>query len=88
MIKLHRKKDDPKSDMLEEKLINMVLAYETVDHSGDNHEKTPYIEESGQIIEGNEQVDEWLTTLESELDWQRSISGDACYFDPKTGKIC
>lgn len=90
MIKLHRKKKDPKADELEQELNDLVLAFKTVEHTDDNSElpKLPYIEESDQIIQEVEAIDNWLLELKKELDWQRSLSGDACYIHPETGEIC
>lgn len=89
MIIFHRKQNDPKSEEIEEKLTGLVLAYETVDHSTSLvEEDVPFIEESGKKITGPKAIEEWLIELEEDLNWQRSLSGDACYVDPKTGEIC
>lgn len=39
-------------------------------------------------IEGREAILSWLQVLERELSIQRSVSGDGCYLDPKTGETC
>ncbi|MEX0780816.1 MAG: hypothetical protein WD491_15125 [Balneolales bacterium] len=87
MITLHRKPKDPSSVELEEKLNDLVIAFETEDHAGADN-GMPYIEESGNKIEGKEAIEDWLKTLQDELQWQRSLSGDGCYIDPKSGETC
>ncbi|MEX0844665.1 MAG: hypothetical protein WD022_05260 [Balneolaceae bacterium] len=87
MIIFHRKVNDPKSELLEEKLENLVIAYKTVEHES-GEEDLPYIEEDGNKMQTQEEIQEWMATLESELKWQRSLSGDGCYIDPMSGKIC
>ncbi|MEX2641273.1 MAG: hypothetical protein WD266_11330 [Balneolales bacterium] len=89
MIILHRKKSDPQSDRLGEKLADLVVAYESIDHPpAEANEDLPFIEESGRQIKGEKEIGQWLLALEEELNWQRSLSGDGCYIDPKTGRIC
>lgn len=89
MIILHKKLDHPESENLEGKLIDLVLAYEIISYPADKQDPgLPYIEESGRTYKGSEEISQWLLTLEEELSWQRSLSGDACYINPETGRIC
>ncbi|MEX0771618.1 MAG: hypothetical protein WEB89_06475 [Balneolales bacterium] len=88
MITLHRKENDPDSDELEEKLNDLVLAFEAINHSSGDGGPLPYIEEGEKKVQGEKEIEEWLIGLQDELGWQRSLSGDACYIDPKTGKVC
>lgn len=90
MIKLHRRKEDPKADELEQELIDLVLAYKTIEHEDEKQspEDLPYIEESGNIIHKESELEKWFLELKKELDWQRSLTGDACYIHPETGEIC
>lgn len=89
MITLHRKKDDPKSDELEEKLKEMVLAYKTSQlQSAESKYPLPFIEDGESFFTNDEEIEKWILELESELKWQRSLSGDGCFIHPDSGKIC
>lgn len=89
MIILHRIKDDPTSDKLEQKLKDLVLAFKTVHHqSNKNDVSLPYIEDGDSVISDEQEIDDWVQELEAELNWQRSLSGDGCFIDPNTGKVC
>ncbi len=89
MITLHCIKDDFKSNRLEQKLKEMVLAYKTVYHQANEHSHPlPYIEEDDAIITDHEKIEEWILELEAELKWQRSLSGDGCFINPDSGEIC
>lgn len=89
MIILHRNKDDAKSEELEQKLKDMVLAYKTVHHqSNESDYDLPYIVDGDSIISEEKEIEEWVLKLEAELKWQRSLSGDGCFIDPNSGKVC
>ena len=95
MIVLHRKEEDPLADEIEQKLENLVISFRTETHNGaESHngsgsdQALPQLEEGGQVVSGEENLNEYLDELEQELTLQRSISGDACYLDPETGKPC
>ena len=85
MIKLFRHADDPKADEIESRFEELILSYKT-EISEDND--LPKILDGDTIISGDEEIEEWLRELESELKWQRSLSGDGCYIDPKSGNVC
>lgn len=87
MIVLHRALDDAESDQLEEKLNDLVLAFKTESHASQN-EDLPYIEEDGKEYRTEKEIEKWLSELSSELNWQRSLSGDGCYINPKDGTMC
>ena len=87
MIVLHRKKDDEQSDQLEQRLNDLVLSFKKVNHENAG-ENLPYIEEDGTEFHNEEEIESWLRELKSDLSWQRSLSGDGCYINPKDGKIC
>lgn len=86
MITLHRHKDDKQAEKIEEKLQDLVLAYRVEEI--ENDQIKPFIKDSGRKIQGEEELERWFRELESELSWQRSISGDGCYIHPDTGKVC
>lgn len=89
MITLHRKKEDSKSEELDQKLKDMVLAYKTVHHQENNSDyNLPYIEDGDSIISEEQEIEEWVLKLQAELKWQRSLSGDGCFIDPDSGKVC
>jgi hypothetical protein len=85
MITLVRKEQDPVADEIEMRLKSLVLAYETEIQP---EAGAPYIDESGKKIVKKEELELWFRQLESELEWQRSLSGDGCFIDPETGSVC
>lgn len=85
MIKLFRQADDPKADEIESRFENLILSYKT-EISEDND--LPKIVDVDTTVSGDEEIEKWLRELESELKWQRSLSGDGCYIDPKSGNVC
>jgi hypothetical protein len=85
MIKLIRNTDDTKSDDIESRFGDLVLSYKTEISDDDN---LPKIQDGESVISGDKQIESWLRELEDELIWQRSLSGDGCYINPKSGKIC
>lgn len=86
MITLHRHKDNEQAAKIEEKLQDLVLAYQV--EKIDDQESEPFIVDGGGKIQGEEELEVWFRELESELKWQRSITGDGCYIHPHSGKIC
>jgi len=72
----------------------MVLAYRTVTEDKTIKQelpadiKLPVIKENGTIVNGKEKIERYLLELESELNYSRSVSGDGCYYDPDSGKLC
>lgn len=87
MIKLFRKKEQEKADMIEGQFKNLVLAYQ-VTILPENDSRNWYIEDGANTIEGESGYEDWFRELEGELNWQRTITADACYIDPESGKIC
>jgi hypothetical protein len=87
MIKLFRKKVQKKADMIEGQFKKLVLAYE-VSILPENDSRNWYIVDGTNIIEDESSYENWFRDLDDELSWQRSITGDACYIDPKSGEIC
>ena len=85
MIKLIRQTDDPKADEIESRFEDLILSYKT-EISEDND--LPKILDGDTTVSGDEEIDEWLRELESDLKWQRSLSGDGCYIDPESGNVC
>jgi len=89
MITLHRNKEDTYADAIEGRFKDLVLSYQSEVHASDQTDKTlPVIEDGDTLISGEKEIGEWLTELEAELKWQRSISGDGCYIDPDSGNVC
>ncbi len=48
----------------------------------------PCICEGDAVISDEEQLEKFLDELEYFMNVQKSISSDACFIDPRTGKIC
>lgn len=86
MITLHRHKIDPKAEEIEQKFKDLVLAYSVETLPED--ESGPFIVDGDKKIEGVEEITAWLRELQSDLEWERSLTGDACYLDPETGEVC
>lgn len=87
MITLHKKNEHGRSEQLEKRLEDLVIAFKSEVHA-DDEDSLPYIVEDGQVYRAEEEIEEWLDELTEELNWQRSLSGDGCYIDPKNGKVC
>lgn len=87
MITLHKKNDHKSSHQLERRLEDLVITFKKEIHA-DDEAGLPYIVEDGNVYRSKEEIEEWLNELTAELNWQRSLSGDGCYIDPKKGKIC
>jgi hypothetical protein len=85
MITLKRNEHDSEADRIEDRLKYLVVAYKTVI---DPEIDSSYIEESGNKVIQGANMESWFRQLESELSWQRSLSGDGCFIDPETGNIC
>jgi len=93
MIILYRAENDLHSDKIEEKLNELVVAFKTkivteIDDAEPSETTLPYIWEGDNLVNGEENLERYLNELERELHIQRSVSGDACYIDPETGKVC
>mgnify|MGYP003108598643 CR=1 FL=1 len=87
MILLHMKEGDQSSMKLKEQLDDLVISYKTEIH-GAEEKGLPYIEESGRVYKGESHIEKWVDELKAELNQQRSLSGDGCYINPETGKVC
>ncbi len=87
MVVLHRNLKGAKSDRLEKKLNDLVISYKTKSYES-GEAGLPFIEEDGKEYRTEDEIKEWLSELSAELSWQRSLSGDGCYIDPKSGKVC
>lgn len=90
MIELHRPKNDTYSDRIEETLEELVVAHKIHRHPENQEEdrRLPYIKEGDRIVEGKDNLDEYLDRLTNEIRRQRLITSDACYIDPETGEVC
>ncbi len=85
MIKLIRQENDPKADAIESRFDDLILSYKTeISDTGD----LPKIIDGETVVTDDEEIEKWLRKLEDELSWQRSLSGDGCYIDPESGKVC
>ncbi|WP_340105235.1 hypothetical protein [Rhodohalobacter sp. 8-1] len=87
MIKLIRKPDDPKAGEIESRFGDLILSYKT-EISDEDDDDLPKIKDGDTIISGEDEIESWLQELEADLKWQRSLSGDGCYIDPESGKVC
>jgi len=90
MIEFHRPENDEHSDEIEERFNDMIITFkvETYDTNRRADYKLPHIKEGKTVVSGKNRIEKYLQELEAELKWQRSLSGDGCYIDPETGKVC
>lgn len=88
MIILHRPVRDAFSDSIEEKLEDLVVAFNVKRYPGNQSSLLPRIEEGDRNISGKKELLAYLAELEQELNWQRNLSGDGCYIDPESGEVC
>ncbi|MGK7371388.1 MAG: hypothetical protein ACNS64_14345 [Candidatus Halalkalibacterium sp. M3_1C_030] len=96
MIELHRYDNDEYSDRIQNTLDDMVLSYKTVVyHKSENKSQSdlpdtslPFLDENGTKYSDKKEIQSFIRELSKELEEQRSISGDACYIDPRSGDIC
>ncbi|MEX0593749.1 MAG: hypothetical protein WD115_03155 [Balneolaceae bacterium] len=89
MIQLVRPETSLFADEIEEIFRSWVLAYQSRVEPISPEDRAPlYIMDGREKIEGREAILSWLQVLERELSIQRSVSGDGCYLDPKTGETC
>lgn len=94
MIILHHKPNDPFAADIERVLKDLVVAYKTREYDEDApHDiatelELPFIQENGTLVTGKERIKKYLDELSAELSQQRMVTGDGCYIDPATGKIC
>lgn len=87
MIVLHKKGSHRNSELLEERVKELVITFKKKIHS-QAEKGLPFIEEDGKVFKTDEEIEDWFKEIKEELDWQRSLSGDGCYINPKDGRIC
>ncbi len=68
--------------------IETFLNQESIAHKTLETAQKSYIQENGKNIKGYDNLKKFFNHLKRDLDFQRSISGDACYIDPDTGTMC
>jgi len=85
MLTLIRPISNKLADEIEDRLKNMVVAYEVMRNVTTDF---PYLLESGKVIKDVDSIKIFLEQLEKEINWSRSISADACYLDPDGGMVC
>lgn len=88
MIKLIKNPDDPKADEIESRFEDLILSYKTEISDEHDDDDLPKIKDGDTVISGEDEIENWLRELEADLQWQRSLSGDGCYIDPESGKVC
>ena len=81
MIELHRPAVSPAADAIEETLRDLCVAYRVAAST------SLFLEEGGRRFSGDA-VRPYLDALSDELRANREVSGDACYVDPRSGKVC
>lgn len=87
MITLHRPRESSFADKIEESFGDMTLNYAVQIHS-DTSGQTWIEDDKEGTIRGEKTIDDYLFRLRTGLEQERSITGDACYIDPETGKTC
>ncbi|WP_020531724.1 hypothetical protein [Flexithrix dorotheae] len=89
MICVYVKNSSKTSDIIENKLKNLCIRFARIpEEQGETGIIRPSITEGGKSYSTRESIFEYLDLLEIEMTQMREISGDACYINPKTGKVC
>lgn len=89
MIELHRKSPDKSSEDIEETFKDLVINYKVIEYPEEEAPSTlPFIRENETQYKTKKEIERFLDELRDELNWQRSLTGDACYLDPETGEVC
>ncbi|MDZ4701274.1 MAG: hypothetical protein SH809_16300 [Rhodothermales bacterium] len=88
MIELHRAAGSHAGQELEETLRDLCVAHRvvTLPEAGDET-PPPFLQEGDRRYAGVD-ILPFLDQLRAELTANRIISGDACYIDPRNGKVC
>ena len=84
MLTLVRPIKSQVSDQIEQRLKDMVAAYQVIYKEVSS---IPYLIETGRVFAGKA-ITGFLDEYQRELNMQRSISADACETDPETGEVC
>ena len=88
MIELHRAAGSKAGEDLEETLRELCVAHRIVplmEAGGDS--PPPFLQEGSQRYAGAD-ILPFLDQLRAELTSNRVVSGDACYIDPRNGRVC
>lgn len=97
MIELFTPKKHPRGKAIKQKFDDLVIAYRYHEIDENKQESAvglpkdtelPAIKENGSIITGERNQKQYIEELERELKRNRSFTGDACYIDPDSGKLC
>ncbi len=92
MITLYRRPDSARADEVQKALDEMVIAYETESLEDEaarpeDVPKLPALRDDGEVVTGEEALDEHLDTLRELMnDWDR-FQSDACYIE-EDGTVC
>ncbi|MEM7550742.1 MAG: hypothetical protein AAF363_13755 [Bacteroidota bacterium] len=84
MLYLHKKPEDELGVRVENYLRDKSAAF----RMRTSDEEESYIMENDIKIKGEQAVWRYLESYGNLLSAERSISADACYIDPNTGKAC
>ena len=86
MIELYRAAQSESGSAIEETLRELCVAHRVVTvEAGET--PLPYLVEGGRRYAG-EDIPPYLDALRAELMASRIVSGDACYVDPRNGRVC
>lgn len=92
MITLYRRSDSPRADEVQQALDEMVIAYETESLEDEaarpeDVPELPALRDDGEVVTGEEAIDEHLDALRELMnDWDR-FQSDACYIEDD-GTVC
>lgn len=84
MLYLYKKTNDSLGIEVETYLKDLSAAFRI--RESDNDET--YLKENEQVIKGEVAIKRYLEFYKGMLTAERSVSADACYIDPETGKTC
>ena len=94
MLVFYRTKACPRCDEVEERLRDLVVAYQVIyvdqNEAGGTWSggTVPLLKEGDRIYATAAAVDQYLEALTAELALSRTYQSDACYLEPVDGKTC
>lgn len=84
MLYLHKNASDELGEKIKDYLKEISAAHKQIDI----FDEESFIRENDIVIKGEVAVFRYLEAYNSDLEYERSLSADACIMNPKDGTIC
>lgn len=84
MLYLHKNANDDLGEKIKDYLVEISAAHRQVDIT----DGESFIRENDTVIKGEAGIFRYLEAFNSDLEYERSLSADACIMNPKDGTIC